>query len=37
MLFYFSATRNSLYVAQKLDKHILIIPQELKQKTTLSR
>ena len=31
MLFYFTATGNSLYVARKLDKHILSIPQELKQ------
>ena len=31
MLFYFTATGNSLYVSRKLDKHILSIPQELKQ------
>lgn len=32
MLFYFTATGNSLYVAKKRDKHILSIPQELKLK-----
>ena len=30
MLFYFTATGNSLYVARKIENHLLSIPQELK-------
>lgn len=35
MLFYFTATGNSLFVAQKLDKKPISIPQELKKQNLL--
>lgn len=30
MLFYFTATGNSLFVAKSLDEHVVSIPQEMK-------
>lgn len=30
MLFYFTGTGNSLYVAKQIDEHLLSIPQEMK-------
>ncbi len=32
MLFYFTATGNSLYVAKNIDEEVFSIPQELKKK-----